>query len=189
MARPDGRRARGEIQRRRILDAVLVVIERDGAQRVTQRAVGAVAGVSPASVIYHFATLADLLAEALRMVNDAYLSEMEERAQAGEDPFLVLAEQACAYGSATRSLARAEMELYRLAARDEALRELAISWWRAAEGSLEGVVADPMVRRAVVDLAEGMAMRSLVERGGPSVEQVVQMLRRLGGAAHLTPVH
>lgn len=75
VARVDGRRRRGDASRRAILDAATSVIVTDGVDRLTHRAVAAVAGMSAARVSYHFPRIDDLLMSAAT----EYLSSFDER--------------------------------------------------------------------------------------------------------------
>lgn len=56
----DGRLERGRARRERLLDAAVGVIASQGASQLTHRAVAAEAGVSLASVTYHFPGIEDL---------------------------------------------------------------------------------------------------------------------------------
>jgi TetR/AcrR family transcriptional regulator, regulator of biofilm formation and stress response len=58
--KPDGRLERGRARRQLLLDAAVAVIATDGAGLLTHRAVAARAGVSLASVTYHFPGIAEL---------------------------------------------------------------------------------------------------------------------------------
>jgi TetR/AcrR family transcriptional regulator, regulator of biofilm formation and stress response len=62
----DGRRARGESSRARILEAATRVITRDGIGALTHRATADEAGVPLARVAYHFPKIDDLLEAAAR---------------------------------------------------------------------------------------------------------------------------
>ncbi|MFJ9363524.1 TetR/AcrR family transcriptional regulator [Nocardia sp. NPDC101769] len=66
----DGRRARGQQRYQLVLDAALDLVSRDGLPALTTRALATAAGVSLASITYHFPTRADLVystcAEAVR---------------------------------------------------------------------------------------------------------------------------
>jgi DNA-binding transcriptional regulator YbjK len=57
MDRQDGRLSRGQARRTLLLDAAVRVVARDGAGDLTHRAAAAEAGVSLASVTYHFASI------------------------------------------------------------------------------------------------------------------------------------
>jgi DNA-binding transcriptional regulator YbjK len=74
------RSPRGEARRRRILEAALAVVGREGAGAVTHRAVAAEAGVPLAATTYYFASRHDLLAEALEHAAREDLAELESEA-------------------------------------------------------------------------------------------------------------
>ncbi len=59
------RSERGEVKRRRILDATLALVGREGAGAVTHRAVAHEAGVPLAATTYYFSSRHELLAQAL----------------------------------------------------------------------------------------------------------------------------
>jgi DNA-binding transcriptional regulator YbjK len=57
---PDGRLARGELRKLLLLDAAVKVVADGGSGALTHRAVASDAGVSLASVTYHFPSIGDL---------------------------------------------------------------------------------------------------------------------------------
>ena len=118
----DGRRRRGHERRRALLDAVLTVIGRDGLAEVTQRSVAAQAGVPPSAIYYYFASLDDLIAAALVDVTDRFLAGLDGIDPAGDDPLHAVAVVTVGAARPGREAARAELELWMLAARDERLR-------------------------------------------------------------------
>jgi DNA-binding transcriptional regulator YbjK len=61
----DGRLARGSARRALLLDAAVGVVARTGSGSLTHRAVASEAGVSVASVSYHFPSIGDLRRETL----------------------------------------------------------------------------------------------------------------------------
>jgi TetR/AcrR family transcriptional regulator, regulator of biofilm formation and stress response len=69
--------ARNEERRRRILDATVQIIGREGPGAVTHRAVAAEAGVPLAATTYYFASKAALLDEALAVSVESDLAELE----------------------------------------------------------------------------------------------------------------
>lgn len=88
---PDGRRARGDASRRRILDAATGLIGDVGVAALTHRAVAEAAGVPLARVSYHFPTIDDLMvsaAEDYLRDFDEQLRAMAGRALMGEQPIL-----------------------------------------------------------------------------------------------------
>jgi DNA-binding transcriptional regulator YbjK len=60
MSKPDGRLARGEERKQRLLDSAVAVVAERGSGALTHRAVASHAGVSVASVTYHFPSIGDL---------------------------------------------------------------------------------------------------------------------------------
>src|SRR4051812_25534850 len=75
------RRGRGPTdpaRRERIADAAIAVVAERGIEGVTHRAVAAAADVPLGSTTYHFATLDDLLAEALRTAAEHNIARMRE---------------------------------------------------------------------------------------------------------------
>ena len=73
------RRARGTARRRRILEATLAIVGREGAGAVTHRAVATEAGVPLAATTYYFTSRHELLAQALEH------AAREDLAQLGQD--------------------------------------------------------------------------------------------------------
>lgn len=57
----DGRRARGQQRYQLVLDSALDLVQRQGLPALTTRALASAAGVSLASITYHFPTRADLI--------------------------------------------------------------------------------------------------------------------------------
>jgi len=82
----DGRRQRGDVSRRALLDAASRVIVDEGVAALTYRAVAEAAGVPLARVSYHFATVDDLMEAAATQYLEAFderLRASAERALAG----------------------------------------------------------------------------------------------------------
>ena len=75
-ARPRARRSRGEQTRRRILEAVLTVIARDGIRGVTHRAVAAEAGVQLSLTTYYFRDIESMISEAFAQFSEQSSPEM-----------------------------------------------------------------------------------------------------------------
>jgi DNA-binding transcriptional regulator YbjK len=75
-ARPRARRSRGEQTRRRILEAVLTVIARDGIRGVTHRAVAAEAGVQLSLTTYYFRDIEAMISEAFAQFSEQASPEM-----------------------------------------------------------------------------------------------------------------
>ena len=71
-------------RRRRILDAAVAVLRERGFSGTRVSDIAATAGTSPALVLYHFSSLADVLVAALESVEDEYYDQLA--AQVDTDP-------------------------------------------------------------------------------------------------------
>lgn len=187
------RQARGLERRRRILDATLRVIGRDGIGAVTHRSVADEADVPFASVGYYFASKEDLLREALTAFVDdevARLREVADRLEGRELAPQQLVESFVGVLAGVRS--RAQFEIYLEAARVPALHEVAARSFaayeevarlacRAAGFDEEDV---EILAPAIVGLTDGLAVRRLAAPGSVPRNALrdafLVMLRALG---------
>jgi AcrR family transcriptional regulator len=71
-------------RRRRILGAAITVLRERGFTGTRVADIAATAGTSPALVLYHFSSLADVLVAALESVEDEYYADVDTRVD--EDP-------------------------------------------------------------------------------------------------------
>jgi DNA-binding transcriptional regulator YbjK len=179
--------ARGEERRERILRATLAVIGRSGIAAVTHRSVAEEAGVPLGSLTYWFGTKDDLLREALRrfVADEAQrLQGVAEALGAGADPATVAAEFASVLGSPPGPEQIAQFELYLEAARNPALRDIALESFRAYEevavAALRAAGATEPERLAplFVSLADGMGLRRLSSGGTPPLDDILLELFR-----------
>ncbi|MFE1166371.1 TetR/AcrR family transcriptional regulator [Nocardiopsis sp. NPDC058789] len=175
----DGRRRKGELRRRLLLDATMNVITRDGVAAVSQRRVAAEAGVPPSTVTYYYSCVDDLLVAALTRVNDSYVEHMDtlpdDPAEALRGFAVLIAE-----GTGTdRTHALAEMELFLLAARRPALREQTDRWTAAVDAFLVPYLPDPEVRAGVAAAANGYFLCCCTTSPPPDADEVHRVLRRL----------
>jgi len=162
-----------EERRRRILAAAVEVLKDKGFSGARIADVAAVAGTSPALVVYHFGTLDGALAEALGSVEDAFYDDISHAlpSDAGAvDRLRVLGELGCETGPAVGNWSL-WMEVWVRALRDgqaRALRRALDARWRQTlrsvidDGVWEGVFtcADPhgaTVRLA--SLMDGLAVQ------------------------------
>ncbi|GAA4556821.1 TetR/AcrR family transcriptional regulator [Pseudonocardia xishanensis] len=120
---PDGRRAKGALRRRALLEATLRVVGREGVAAVSQRAVAAEADVPPSAVLYYFPSVDSLLVTALREVNDRYCAEL-----AAVTSLADLASHVARWATQDRDRVIAEYELWLLAARRADLRDELRRW-------------------------------------------------------------
>ncbi|ASU77594.1 TetR family transcriptional regulator [Actinopolyspora erythraea] len=147
-------------RRERIIDAALDLIAEEGIANVSHRRVAARAGVPLGSMTYHFGGLEQLLREAFgrfaeRIVAlfDSYLAAPADQEQAREavtDLVHELSEGNQRYLVLTQ-------ELYTLAARQPAYRELTEEWMRRSRVHLERHF-DPDTARQLDALIEGLTL-------------------------------
>jgi DNA-binding transcriptional regulator YbjK len=186
------RQARGEERRLHILRTTLGVIERQGVEGVTHRAVGDAAGIPLGSVTYYFPSKDGLLRDALELWVSDEVDRLEELAAAIE------AEQASPRESAVRwsELLTAndphqvpQFELYLQAARTPELRDAV----RAAFGAYERVAAAALRAAGLSDperaaplfvaLADGMGLRRVAdpEAAAPFDAALIDLFDALAG--------
>ncbi|MBM9506233.1 TetR/AcrR family transcriptional regulator [Actinacidiphila acididurans] len=160
-----GRRARRHDpeRRTRILDAALDVLVTDGAAGITHRKVAARADVPLGSVTYHFASLAELQAEAFGWYVERRTAEFEglfTGVEAREDLVEVLVELVRG-GPSRRRSAVLGFELHLAALRDPALRALTQRWTRDSRAVLARFTG-PEVAASLDALLEGLIMHALL---------------------------
>lgn len=169
------RQARGLERRRRILDATLRVIGRDGIAGVTHRSVADAADVPFASVGYYFASKEDLLREALTAFVDEEVARLRDVADRLEGLGELTAEQLVDGFVEVLGLvdSRAQFEIYLEAARTPELRGVADRCFKAYEevARLALVAAGAAeadadaAATAVLALTDGLAVRRLAAPG------------------------
>ena len=86
MSAPRRSSARGEIQRRRIIDAALQAIRASPVADVQLAAIGKHASLSPSHVLYYFASRDDVLIAAVAHAEQELAAGRPERLRAIEDP-------------------------------------------------------------------------------------------------------
>ena len=157
----------------------MALIAREGVTAVSQRRVAAEAGVPPSTVTYYYATVDDLLIDALTRVNDAYVSVVEglpNEPDAALRGFAALIAEGTGHD---RAHALAEMELFLMAARRPHLQEQVGRWNDVMHAFLSPYLPDPAARAGVVAAADGYFLHCCVLDPPPSGEEVYRSLRRL----------
>jgi DNA-binding transcriptional regulator YbjK len=168
----DQRRQRGAARRRQILTAALRVIARDGIGDATHRTIATEAGVPTSVTTYHFASINDLLKDALRLFVEEEIARVRAVTVAIQGPGFehdraaVVAGVLEAVGDPT--LALAQFELYLEARRRPALADEAkacmeayLELAAAVLGRL-GATKPREGANAVVALLDGLTMQRLV---------------------------
>jgi DNA-binding transcriptional regulator YbjK len=174
----DGRRARGERARRALIEATLVVIERDGVAGVTHRAVTHEAGLPSTSAAYHFASIDDLL-EASLLHADQVAADALARCAAHADPVGALARWVAAECCAHSARLTAEYELYLYAARTPSMRSAAARWLTDLSELVAQWSPDAQRRRAVCAYVDGLCIQSLATGEQPDAGEIAQTIRAL----------
>lgn len=176
----DGRRTRGLQTRRRLLDATLRVVGREGPAGVTHRAVAAEAGLTKSLATYHFATIDELLEAALVDATEEYAREV-----AAALPLDCSADDLARYLVATFEENRTDWlayyELFLLAVRRPALRPAARTWtdWTAAVARRH--TDDPIAVDAFVSALDGFGLHALLTDGPVDPGRVARLFRHLLG--------
>jgi AcrR family transcriptional regulator len=168
-------------RRRRILAAAITVLRDRGFAGTRVADIAATAGTSPALVLYHFSSLADVLVAALESVEDDYYRDLA--AHADDDPRDIFAFMASS--SAETGPAFGDWQLWievwvrgRHDERIDRLRRISDDRWRAA--IREVIVAGTARGVFDVDDLDGATLRIASLQDGLAVQTV------LGGAG-LTP--
>ncbi|MFI6346777.1 TetR/AcrR family transcriptional regulator [Streptomyces sp. NPDC050560] len=180
-------------RRARIVAAALDVIGAHGVAGLTHRTVAAAADVPLGSTTYHFATLDDLLAAALRELNDQFAAQVR-RSPVVHDPGGDLADQlAAAIGfwlSGEPTRVELEYEVYLAALRRPALRPVAEEWCAALTGLLRART-DPVTARALAALTDGICLQVLLTGArydeAYAREMLARLLPRTGGDGRAGP--
>ncbi|HYQ73615.1 TetR/AcrR family transcriptional regulator [Cellulomonas sp.] len=171
-------------RRDRIVDACLDVLAAEGVAGTSHRKVAAAADVPLGSMTYHFAGLDDLL----RAAFDRYAREFGGRF----DALMAAAPDQASAVDALVAYIRGEVmgdhrdlvlshELYTLAARDPAYRDLTTAWMARSRASLERWF-DPTTARALDALVEGLGIHRALDTGAGDDAAVEAGVRRVAGA-------
>ncbi|WP_229051772.1 TetR/AcrR family transcriptional regulator [Aeromicrobium sp. Leaf350] len=187
--------ARSRARRDELLAAAIDLFAEGGARAVTHRAVAARAGLPPATTTYYFASIEELVREALSTHITSWVATLEALADVEIDPRLDLGTASDFVTSifATRSPEKAgtELAIYLAAARDPELREAAADALRALEDLAVrffdrlGVQAPREVAAQTVALIAGIALR---RQSGPydDAEEARLLTTAIG---HLVAAH
>ncbi len=178
-------RTRGQAdpgRRDRIIDATLEVIAAHGVAGTSHRKVAAAAGVPLGSMTYHFSGMDELLHDAFSRFADRGVERFETRmAQAAsraealnaivngivdDIPADDIREQVVTY------------ELYTLAARDSAFRDITEAWMARARHALEAHF-DPTTTRLLDALIEGLAVHRTLDRDPAAPAEMIEGIRRI----------
>jgi TetR/AcrR family transcriptional regulator, regulator of biofilm formation and stress response len=164
--------AQGRSRQRRdeLLAAAIELFAEGGSRAVTHRAVARTAGLPPATTTYYFASIEDLLREALAAHMQQWRTDLENltRLDPGElgvglDDGTTLVSQV--FNQRTPEVARLQLSIFLAASQDPALRDTATEALRSFEQlaarvlSRLGVEKPEALAAAVIALIAGSALR------------------------------
>lgn len=168
-------------RRNRIIDVCLDLIAEVGVAGVSHRKVATAADVPLGSMTYHFAGMDDLLREAFgrfsRSVSDGFEQRMGEATDLAAARAAVVAIITEDVFGTHRDLVLTH-ELYTLAAREPAYRELTNAWMARSRAALERHF-DPVTARMLDALIEGLTIHRALDTEAPLTETVTEAVRRI----------
>jgi len=172
--RPDTNRPATLARKDAILDAAIALIGERGLGAVTHRAVAAKAGLPGSTTSYFFASIDELILEAMRRVADTAIEQLNavtEQAVAGHtDPRQAIEQLVAVLLEEPEAWTIAQFETYLEAARRPELRpeieRVLDAFEELVRVTLRSLGADPTpaATRAFVALADGFALHRLAAR-------------------------
>ncbi|MEL7978038.1 TetR family transcriptional regulator [Isoptericola sp. F-RaC21] len=166
---PERRPRRTDPDRRdRIIDACLDVVVASGVSGTSHRRVAAAADVPLGSMTYHFTGMDELLREAFsrhaRSVSDRFEERMTAARDAEEARRAVVGLVTADVATSRRDLVLTH-ELYTLAAREPAFRDITDAWMARSRRALERHF-DPTTARLLDALIEGLTIHRALDAPG-----------------------
>ncbi|MFJ2646782.1 TetR/AcrR family transcriptional regulator [Streptomyces sp. NPDC087420] len=168
-------------RRQRITDAALRVVGHSGIAGLSHRTVAAEADVPLGSTTYHFASLDEMLAAALRQVNEGFAAAVRDSEALADPTSDMAAELARIIGewlAGDRTGVELEFDLYLAALRRPVLRPVAAEWADAVTEILARRT-DPVTARALVALIDGICLQVLLTDAVYDAAYAREMLGRL----------
>lgn len=181
-------------RRRRILAAAIAVLRERGFSGTRVADIATTAGTSPALVLYHFSSLADVLVAALESVEDDYYAELAEGHDSAPEDQLVRMGVLSAEGGPAFGDWQLWLEVWVRGLHDEridALRRVSDERWRHEiqrvidAGSAAGdftVVDSARTTLRIACLMDGLAVQAVL--GGAGLTPADLATEWLTGAAH-----
>lgn len=175
-------------RRDRIVDACFDVIAEAGVAGASARRIAQAADVPLGSITYHFSGMDELLRVAFERFADEVSNHFEQRladarnAQEAEQEVIALVTQDVV--DTQRNLILTH-ELYTLAARRSAFREIADAWIARSRHALEHCF-DPTTARLLDALLEGLTIRRALDSEPPHPDTVASAIRRITAGANQT---
>lgn len=186
---------RSRLRRDELVAAAIELFAEGGARAVTHRAVARRAGLPPATTTYYFASIDDLLREALRDHIGRWRAALDALAGFDDGPQTVRVADVTptivgVFAARGPEVAALELSIYLAATRDASLRAEAAqalkSFEHLAEGWLGalGIPAPERLAAALITVVAGVALRrqSAVYPEAEEAERMSETLRDLVGA-------
>lgn len=173
-------RRKDPTRRERIARAAISVVAERGIEKLTHRAVAAAAEVPLGSTTYHFASLDDMLADALRVAAEDDVAQLREwTADLGDraDLAATLTDLVLHYLGPERSRTVVEHELYIAALHRPALRHLSTEW-DATLVELFTAYTDPVTGRMLGATFCGLLLQGVVRETVPRRDEIEMIFRR-----------
>jgi len=179
-------RARGRARRELLLDATIAIIAEGGIAAVTHRAVAAAAGVPHSSTTYFFASLDDMIGEAVAHAMAAELERLEQfrsvLVSGANSPGAAIDEFVEIVRSQSQDHTVAQFEIYLFASRHPALRvhvAQILDETRALAAAVlqTNGVTDPHAAAAVVALIDGFALHRIARSEEVQFQSLAHALR------------
>jgi DNA-binding transcriptional regulator YbjK len=171
---------KGEARRAALLDAVLRVLEREGAVAVTHRSVAAEAGLPLAAATYYFSSLDELYVSALQRATVEQVALLERIDPAD---LRTTAQVMHEWAHSSRGAAIAQYELMFLAMRRSALRADAELWYRALENAIDPAGEGGRRTRVAALAIDGLLLKILWMGEPSSVDEIEAALREISASA------
>lgn len=176
--RAEIRRAKAEQARKALLDATLAIVEREGIAGVTHRNVTREAGLPPTSTAYHFATINDLLEQALSWADQA-AAEALAKCESDKDPIAAFSRWFVADFANERTRVIAEYELFLYAARHPAMLPTARRWLTDLSALVDTWTDSRRASRTICAYLDGVLLQMLVSGEKPDPKVVEDTIRHL----------
>lgn len=179
---------RTEETRAALLEAAVTVIHRHGYNAATTAAIADEAGVSRGSIIYHFSTRAQLMAEVISSVFEQEQRQYEDLAQQGLDLSKLEAWPELLWKVFSRPSGMAVIEILQASRSDQELAALVIPAQerveqRSIEALLRRMPGNEQQTRATVRLfvwaIRGLALSHVLARDPAETEQAVKLFCRM----------
>lgn len=196
--RPKTHRASGQLRRSALLKAAADLAGEVGVGAVTHRAVAARAGVPLSTTSYFFASIDELMIEAMRETVNARVAELEAATlgvtQFGGSPMQLARLVAEALVASPHTMDMAEIEVYLAAGRNESLRETVAdamdAFIRFTEAALAAAGAPHPEEMAPIfrALTDGMMLHRVARPRSDDVERLLAGLEALFVATVMSDV-